>query len=64
TVKQLCADDSAATSVKVGYRQACYSKKPLPVIRLGFFYVWRFCLANRQTEKKQRCALPLSCNVA
>ncbi|MED5617626.1 hypothetical protein, partial [Janthinobacterium sp. P210005] len=42
-VKQLCADDSAATSVKVGYRQACYSKKPLPVIRLGFFYVWRFC---------------------
>ena len=28
TVKQLCADDSAATSVKVGYRQACYIKKP------------------------------------
>jgi hypothetical protein len=27
-VKQLCADDSAATSVKVGYRQACYKKKP------------------------------------
>ena len=26
TVKQLCADDSAATSVKVGYRQACYSQ--------------------------------------
>ena len=25
TVKRLCADDSAATSVKVGYRQACYS---------------------------------------
>ena len=24
TVKQLCADDSAATSVKVGYRQASY----------------------------------------
>ncbi|MDO8052410.1 hypothetical protein O3301_28475, partial [Janthinobacterium sp. SUN211] len=46
TVKQLCADDSAATSVKVGYRQACYSKKPLPVIRLGFFYVWCFCLVR------------------
>ncbi|WP_409031695.1 hypothetical protein, partial [Janthinobacterium sp. CG_23.3] len=28
TVKQFCADDSAATSVKVGYRQACYIKKP------------------------------------
>ncbi|WP_317201633.1 hypothetical protein, partial [Janthinobacterium sp.] len=27
TVKQFCADDSAATSVKVGYRQACYIKK-------------------------------------
>ena len=25
TVKRYCADDSAATSVKVGYRQACYS---------------------------------------
>jgi hypothetical protein len=39
TVKQLCADDSAATSVKVGYRQASYMKKPHPVIRLGFFFV-------------------------
>jgi hypothetical protein len=28
TVKQLCADDSAATSVKVGYCQASYMKKP------------------------------------
>ena len=28
TVKQLCADDSAATSVKVGYRQASYMKNP------------------------------------
>ena len=28
TVKRLCADDSAATSVKVGYRQACYKKTP------------------------------------
>jgi hypothetical protein len=36
TVKQLCADDSAATSVKVGYRQASYMKNPTgdPV---GFF---------------------------
>jgi hypothetical protein len=26
-VKRLCADDSAATSVKVGYRQASYKRK-------------------------------------
>ena len=39
TVKQLCADDSAATSVKVGYRQASYIKKPLPVIWSGLFFV-------------------------
>ena len=29
TVKRLCADDSAATSVKVGHRQAPYKKPPL-----------------------------------
>ena len=32
TVKRLCADDSAATSVKVGYRQASYIEKPHSVI--------------------------------
>ncbi len=37
TVKQLCADDSAATSVKVGYRQASYKEKPHQVILVGFF---------------------------
>ena len=58
TVKQLCADDSAATSVKVGYRQACYSKKPLPVIRLGFFFVWWFCQAPRVVSAYARCAKP------
>ena len=32
TVKRLCADDSAATSVKVGHRQATIRKTPgLPV---------------------------------
>jgi hypothetical protein len=37
-VKRLCADDSAATSVKVGYRQASYKRKPhLPKRRWGFF---------------------------
>ncbi|WP_221291432.1 MULTISPECIES: hypothetical protein, partial [unclassified Janthinobacterium] len=57
TVKQLCADDSAATSVKVGYCQACYSKKPLPVIRLGFFYVWSFAFHGVQAKKSSaaRC---------
>ncbi|WP_212592331.1 hypothetical protein, partial [Janthinobacterium sp. TND4EL3] len=28
----LCADDSAATSVKVGYRQACYLVKQPPAV--------------------------------
>src|SRR5689334_21706499 len=32
TVKRLCADDSAATSVKVGYRQASYKEKTRSVI--------------------------------
>jgi hypothetical protein len=36
TVKRLCADDSAATSVKVGYRQACYNAKA-PLTRAGLF---------------------------
>ena len=35
TVKRLRADDSAATSVKVGYRQACYTERP--GIRQGVF---------------------------
>ena len=30
TVKRLRADDSAATSVKVGHRQACYVQRPWP----------------------------------
>ncbi|MDN2680680.1 hypothetical protein, partial [Janthinobacterium sp. SUN033] len=59
TVKQLCADDSAATSVKVGYRQACYSKKPLPVIRLGFFLRLAVLSADRR-KKRHRYAVPCS----
>src|SRR5450830_754930 len=35
TVKQLCADDSAATSVKVGYRQACYLVQQPPAVPPG-----------------------------
>ena len=37
TVKRLCADDSAATSVKVGYRQASYKRNPTRVISGGVF---------------------------
>ena len=29
TVKRICADDSAATSVKVGHRQASYLQTPV-----------------------------------
>jgi hypothetical protein len=36
-VKRLCADDSAATSVKVGYRQASYMRKPVQLILSGLF---------------------------
>jgi hypothetical protein len=36
-VKRLCADDSAATSVKVGYRQASYMQKPVQLILSGLF---------------------------
>jgi hypothetical protein len=36
TVKRLCADDSAATSVKVGHRQAVIPKNPRTRVR-GFF---------------------------
>ena len=39
TVKRDYADDSAATSVKVGYRQASYRKKPRR--NVGFFFVPR-----------------------
>jgi hypothetical protein len=36
-VKRLCADDSAATSVKVGYRQASYMQKPAQFNLSGLF---------------------------
>ena len=37
TVKRLCADDSAATSVKVGYRQANYDAEPAQLNLGGLF---------------------------
>jgi hypothetical protein len=36
-VKRLCADDSAATSVKVGYRQANYYAEPVQLSLDGLF---------------------------
>ncbi|HEV7815143.1 MAG TPA: hypothetical protein VGP06_08615, partial [Janthinobacterium sp.] len=39
------ADDSAATSVKVGHRQACHSEKPRRS-PAGFFYVGWFLPAR------------------
>jgi hypothetical protein len=51
-VKRLYADDSAATSVKVGYRQASYLEKaPSGEIRLGLF---RFGRNNHATDTQQR----------
>ena len=47
TVKRLCADDSAATSVKVGYRQASYKKKT-PAEMVGVFF--RLSLCWRQSS--------------
>jgi hypothetical protein len=41
TVKRLCADDSAATSVKVGHRQALI-KKPLGNSRGAFVFSAEF----------------------
>lgn len=38
TVKRLCADDSAATSVKVGHRQAVIRKPPSPAGVGGFCF--------------------------
>ena len=42
TVKRICANDSAATSVKVGYRQAVIPKNPRLAIRGGFFLAFFF----------------------
>jgi hypothetical protein len=59
-VKQLCADDSAATSVKVGYRQASYIEKP-PSARMrknafsaGGGFLRLYAALKRQGRKKGR----------
>ncbi|WP_229418231.1 hypothetical protein, partial [Massilia sp. Root351] len=45
TVKRFCADDSAATSVKVGYRQASYIKSPISLnaLEIAFSADGGFC---------------------
>ncbi|WP_211324395.1 hypothetical protein, partial [Undibacterium pigrum] len=45
TVKRLRANDSAATSVKVGYRQAFIPHTPIQVI------VWGFCFCENGNRK-------------
>ena len=42
TVKRICADDSAATSVKVGHRQAFIRKPPSSNLVGGFCFCDRF----------------------
>ena len=59
TVKRFYADDSAATSVKVGYRQASYMKEPAEREPCGFFYVRRFLPAYTSPRiQSKRPALP------
>ena len=41
TVKRFRADDSAATSVKVGYRQAFIPKDPCQLLLVGVFALRR-----------------------
>ena len=47
TVKRFRADDSAATSVKVGYRQACYTANPHLSNQVGVFalHEWKIQFA-------------------
>ena len=54
TVKRLRADDSAATSVKVGHRQA-FIRKPPESLR-GFFFVYKF--ASRERSRPIRTSDP------
>ena len=52
TVKRLCADDSAATSVKVGHRQATIPKNPR-LCEVGVFYCVRsMCIPCSASEAK------------
>ncbi|MFZ6873069.1 hypothetical protein ACO0LF_13520, partial [Undibacterium sp. Di27W] len=50
TVKRLRANDSAATSVKVGYRQAFILQTPAHLIEWGFC----FCAHGKITQKQDQ----------
>jgi hypothetical protein len=56
TVKRLRADDSAATSVKVGHRQACYTASPRSRHAPGGLCVYRSSLFSLLGTS--RCQLP------
>src|ERR1700732_5317380 len=52
TVKRLCADDSSATSVKVGHRQAVIPKIPKLQPAWGFFFA-RFAKSSPLIQKQR-----------
>ena len=54
TVKRLCADDSAATSVKVGHRQAFIRKPPLSDLGGGFCFLVSDCRVGIGCAEQQR----------
>ena len=58
TVKRYYADDSAATSVKVGYRQASYKKKT-PLEIAGFFFVKNNAQAGGRAWRRLGGRMPL-----
>ena len=51
TVKRICADDSAATSVKVGHRQAFIKKPSATYLAEGFCFARTLCkIANMHSK--------------
>ena len=59
TVKRFYADDSAATSVKVGYRQVSYIKKPRR--NVGFFSSANLPSQNASTVSRRADAIRHAC---
>ena len=58
TVKRLCANDSAATSVKVGYRQAVIPEIPITNL-VGIFTLSESCCFCRSLKNnmKSNCGI-------
>ena len=62
TVKRLRANDSAATSVKVGHRQALILKTPSALTVLGVFaLVFIVCLGGWECLLERHASTPVSC---